>query len=108
MKLLPAMVGSILAATYASAFSINLFEDYHFQGDVEDFNKDGLHVLGFPRGAKSWFWSVSEKEPCCVHLISGEKYIGMQCKEASNVHAEPAITKVIITRLEDTSTENGD
>jgi hypothetical protein len=93
MQLSGFLLASFLAAS-ASAFRIDLWREYGYQGTQKTFTTKGTHTLGF--SAKSWIWSDTLDDGCCIVFCRASTNVGKYCGPAAKRESSAGTTKVVI------------
>ncbi|KAH7327543.1 hypothetical protein BKA65DRAFT_510782 [Rhexocercosporidium sp. MPI-PUGE-AT-0058] len=82
-----------LLASAASAYRIDLWSEYDYQGTQRAYSANGAHTLGF--AAKSWIWTSPAGDGCCVVFCRGSTNVGKYCGAARKPESSAGTTKVV-------------
>ncbi|KAI5805904.1 hypothetical protein EDC01DRAFT_777789 [Geopyxis carbonaria] len=93
MKVSAVLLSALAAASTASAYRIDLWSGYNYQGTQRAYTSGGSHSLGF--AAKSWKWQSNTNDGCCVVFCRGSTNVGKYCGSASNAQSSAGTTKVV-------------
>ncbi|OQV07446.1 hypothetical protein CLAIMM_11878 isoform 1 [Cladophialophora immunda] len=95
MKLSSTLYAGLALTATASAYSIDLWSKYDYQGDQAKFTTDGIHKVTWSGGAGSWIWKSGFNDGCCVVFCRGSTNVGKYCQSAAKTESSAGVNKVV-------------
>ncbi|KAK4160359.1 hypothetical protein QBC43DRAFT_270708 [Cladorrhinum sp. PSN259] len=93
MKVTSILVAAATLLGTSEAYRISVYSQDNYQGTQKSYTTGGSHSVGFT--VKSWIWSSSTGDGCCVNFCKGSTSMGRYCGSASKAVSSAGVNKVV-------------
>ncbi|KAK3988262.1 hypothetical protein QBC44DRAFT_329760 [Cladorrhinum sp. PSN332] len=93
MKLSAVLVAATALTGTSSAYRLSVYSGDNYQGTQKSYTTKGSRSVGFT--VKSWIWSSSAGDGCCVNFCKGSTSMGRYCGSASKAVSSAGVNKVV-------------